>query len=108
MTPGPVTVGSRRRATVRRFGGGTMENEIEVTAVEPGRRIAVRSVQAPVPFTSAWTFTPVDAATRVDWRWTFELGGWLRPVDPIFRWAFARSFRKDLGRLKMLMESGAL
>jgi uncharacterized protein YndB with AHSA1/START domain len=37
-TAGPVEVGSRRRATVRRFGGGAAKNEIEVTALEPNRR----------------------------------------------------------------------
>ena len=71
-TPGPVRVGSRRRATVRRPGRGTTENEIEVTAIEPERSMAVRSIEAPVPFTSSWTFTPVGDATRVDWRWDFQ------------------------------------
>src|SRR5918996_4067043 len=65
-TPGPMAVGSPRRATVRGVGGGTNENEIEVTEIEPERRLAVRSIEAPVPFTSAWTFTPVDGGTRVD------------------------------------------
>ena len=63
-TAGPLRVGTRRHATIRRFGGGTTENEIEVTELEPERRIAVRSVQAPVPFTSTWSFTPVDGGTR--------------------------------------------
>jgi Polyketide cyclase / dehydrase and lipid transport len=49
-TPGPVGVGSRRRATVRRFGGGTTENEIEITELEPERRVAVRSIESLMPF----------------------------------------------------------
>jgi uncharacterized protein YndB with AHSA1/START domain len=107
-TPGPVDVGSRRRATVRRFGGGTIKNEIEVTAIQPERSIAVRSIEAPVPFTSAWTFTPVDGGTRVDWRWDFQLAGWLRAVDKILGPAFARTFRRDLARLKSLMDAHQL
>ena len=107
-TPGPIRVGSRRQATVRRVGGGTTENEIEVTELEPERRIAVRSVTAPVPFTSAWTFAPVDEGTRVDWRWDFEMNGWLRPFDRLLGAVFARTFGRDLGRLKSLMESGEL
>ena len=107
-TPGPVRVGSRRRATVRRPGRGTTENEIEVTAIEPERSMAVRSIEAPVPFTSSWTFTPVGDATRVDWRWDFQLRGWMRPIDIILGPAFARTFRRDLDRLKSMMESGEL
>jgi uncharacterized protein YndB with AHSA1/START domain len=107
-TPGPVRVGSRRRATVRRPGRGTTENEIEVTAIEPERSMAVRSIEAPVPFTSSWTFTPVGDATRVDWRWDFQLRGWMRPVDVILGPTFGRTFRRDLDRLKAMMETGEL
>jgi uncharacterized protein YndB with AHSA1/START domain len=107
-TPGPVRVGSRRRATVRRPGRGTTENEIEVTAIEPERSMAVRSIEAPVPFTSSWTFTPVGDATRVDWRWDFQLRGWMRPVDVILGPTFGRTFRRDLDRLKSMMETGEL
>ena len=90
------------------MGVGTTENEIEVTEIEHERRIAVRSVEAIVPFTSAWTFTAVDGGTRVDWRWDFEIGGWLRPLDRLVAAAFARAFRRDLDRLKTMMESGDL
>jgi uncharacterized protein YndB with AHSA1/START domain len=107
-TPGPVRVGSRRRATVRRPGRGTTENEIEVTAIEPERSMAVRSIEAPVPFTSSWTFTPVGDATRVDWRWDFQLRGWMRPIDIILGPTFGRTFRRDLDRLKAMMETGEL
>jgi uncharacterized protein YndB with AHSA1/START domain len=107
-TPGPVRVGSRRRATVRRPGRGTTENEIEVTAIEPERSMAVRSIEAPVPFTSSWTFTPVGDATRVDWRWDFQLRGWMRPIDVILGPTFGRTFRRDLDRLKSMMETGGL
>ena len=107
-TPGPMTVGSRRRATVRRFGGGTTENEIEVTELEPDRRIAVRSVESVVPFSSSWTFTPVDGGTRVEWRWQFEMTGWLRPLDGLVRLVFERTFQRDLGRLKSMLEAGEL
>lgn len=107
-TAGPVRVGSRRRATVRKPGVGTTENEIEVTAIEPERSMAVRSIEAPVPFTSSWTFTPVGDATRVDWRWDFQLRGWMRPIDVVLGPAFARTFRRDLDRLKSMMETGEL
>ena len=107
-TPGPLAIGSRRRATVRGLGGRTAENEIEVTALEPERRLAVRSVTAPVPFTSAWTFTPVGGGTRVDWVWDLAMPGWLRPFDGLVGALFARSFEQDLMRLKSMLESGEI
>ena len=107
-TPGPIAVGSRRRATVRGFAGRTTENVIEVTDLEPGRRLAVRSVEAPVPFASSWTFTPIDGSTRVDSVWDFALPRWLGLFDRVVGALFARSFRPDLARLKSMMESGEL
>jgi uncharacterized protein YndB with AHSA1/START domain len=107
-TPGPLGVGSRRRATVRRFGGGTTENEIEVTAYEPGRSLAVRSVEAPVPFTSAWTVTPAGDGSHIDWRWDFDLRGWQRLFGPLLGYFFLRTFNADLARLRSLMEAGDL
>jgi uncharacterized protein YndB with AHSA1/START domain len=107
-TPGPIAVGSRRRATVRGFAGGTTENEIEVTDLEPGRHLAVRSVEAPVQFTSSWTFTAIDGGTRVDWAWDFTMPRGLALFDRVVAALFARSFRPDLTRLKSMMESGEL
>jgi uncharacterized protein YndB with AHSA1/START domain len=107
-TPGPLGIGSRRRATVRRAGGGTTENEIQVTAYEPDRLLAVRSIEAPVPFTSEWTVTPVDGGARVDWGWDFAMRGWMRPFGPLLGVAFRRSFERDLARLKSMMEAGEL
>jgi uncharacterized protein YndB with AHSA1/START domain len=107
-TPGPAAIGSRRRATIRGFGGGTTENEIEVTEFEANGHIAVRSIESAVPFTSSWSFTPVGDATKVDWRWDFAVGRWLRPLDWLVGALFARTFRRDLQRLKSMMEAGEL
>lgn len=110
-TPGPVGIGSRRRATVRRLGGGTWENEIEVTEFEPNRRIAVRSVESFVPFAAAWTVVPAGGdgtGAQVDWHWDVQLQGWMRPLGPLVRALFRRSFGSDLVRLKSMMEAGDL
>jgi uncharacterized protein YndB with AHSA1/START domain len=107
-TPGPLRVGSRRRATVRAFGGGTTQNEIEVTDYEAGRRLSIRSIEAPVPFSSEWTVTPVDSSARVDWRWDFRPRGWQRPFGPLIGLVFRRAFEPDLARLKAMMEVGEL
>jgi uncharacterized protein YndB with AHSA1/START domain len=107
-TPGPLRVGSRRRATVRGVGGGTSQNEIEVTDYEPGRRLSVRSIEAPVAFTSEWTVTPVASGAHVVWHWDFRPRGWQRPFGPLVGYVFRRAFEPDLARLKSMMEAGEL
>ena len=107
-SPGPVGVGSTRHATVRTFGGRTTTNETIVTAFEPNRRVAMRTVTARVPFEAAWSFTPVAGGTRVDWAWSFELRGVARLFGPPFAAYFRRSLRRDLARLKAMMEAREL
>lgn len=107
-SPGPVGVGSTRRAVVRSFGGRTTTNETIVTAFEPNRRVAMRSVSAPVPFEAAWSFTVLPEGTRVDWTWSFHLKGVARLFGPPFAAWFRRSLQADLARLKRMMEAGEL
>lgn len=107
-SPGPVGVGSTRRAVVRSFGGRTTTNETIVTAFEPNRRVAMRSVSAPVPFEAAWSFATLPEGTRVDWTWSFELKGVARLIGPPFAAYFKRSLQQDLARLKRMMEAGEL
>jgi uncharacterized protein YndB with AHSA1/START domain len=107
-SPGPVGVGSTRRAVVRSFGGRTTTNETVVTAFEPNRRVAMRTISAPVPFEAAWAFTALPEGTRVDWTWSFEFKGAARLFGPPFAVYFRRSLQGDLARLKRMMEAGEL
>ena len=107
-SPGPVGVGSTRRAVVRSFGGRTTANETVVTEFEQNRRFAMRTISAPVPFEVAWSFTSVPGGTRVDWTWSFEFAGAMRVLAPAFGAYFRRSLRADLDRLKRMMEAGEL
>ncbi len=107
-SPGPVGVGSTRRAVVRSFGGRTTTNEAIVTVFEPNRRVAMRTISAPVPFEAAWSFTALPDGTRVDWTWSFDLKGVARLFGPAFAVYFQRSLQGDLARLKQMMETGEL
>jgi uncharacterized protein YndB with AHSA1/START domain len=107
-SPGPVGVGSTRRAVVRSFGGRTTANETVVTEFEANRRVAMRTTSAPVPFEAGWSFTSVPGGTRVDWTWSFEWSGAKRVFGPPFAAYFRRSLQKDLDRLKRMMEAGEL
>ena len=107
-SPGPVGIGSTRRAVVRSFGGRTTTNETVVTEFEPNRKVAMRSISAPVPFEAAWSFTDVPGGTRVDWTWSFAFAGAFKVLGPAFGSYFRRSLQKDLDRLKQMMEAGEI
>jgi uncharacterized membrane protein len=109
LTPGPMRVGTRRRAVVPTFGGRTTENEMELTEFEQDRRLAMRSVSGfPFEVRIAIDFVPVGAACRLDWLVSFQPGGVLRPTGPLLAAGYKRAFAKDLERLKALMEAGEL
>ena len=107
-TAGPVGIGSRRHATVKAFGGRTMENETEVTAFERNRRMEMKSISGPLDFRAGWTFHEVAGGTRVDWIWDFHGRGLFRATGPLLAGAFKWQFQKDLNRLKAMMEAGEL
>ena len=108
-TPGPMGIGTRRRAVVPTFGGRTTENEMELTDFEPNRRLAMRGISGfPFEVRIVIEFSRVGDATRLDWLVSFEPGGLLRPMAPLFGAFYKRSFAKDLENLKAMMEAGAL
>ncbi len=106
-SPGPVGVGSTRRAVIK-SGGRTMTNETVVTEFEPNRKVTMRSTSATVPFSATWSFSAVPGGTQVDWRWDFRPRGLLRPLGPLVAAIFKRGFVNDLARLKRMMEAGQL
>ena len=106
LTPPPVGVGSRRRAVNRGF-GRTQTNDAEVTAYVPGRSWTMTSVTGP-RFVATADFKEIAGATQVDFTWSFRLAGGQRLLEPIVLHVFMSQFRKDLARLKALMEGGEL
>jgi uncharacterized protein YndB with AHSA1/START domain len=111
ITPGPPGVGSRRHAVTKGPFGGTMENVMEVTELEPNRKVALRLISATWGGTGRtwYTFTPVDGHTRVDWTWEIEPAGRWKPLGSRpFMALFGRLFQRDLDNLKVMMESGQL
>ena len=106
ITPGPPAIGSRRLA-VTQLMGRRSQNIAEVTAYEPNRMWEMKSVSGP-PFVARAEFARTDGGTRVDWTWSFDLQGAMRPFGPLVAWLFGRLFAKDLVRLKRMMETGEL
>lgn len=109
ITPGPLRVGSRRRAVVPTFAGRSMENEMELTELVPDRRLAMRGVVGfPFPVRILAEFEPADGGALLRWTTYLEPGGIAKPLGPVLAATYRRSFAKDLAKLKSMMESGAL
>ena len=106
LTPGPVRVGSRRRAVVKGPLGRTMESVMEVTEFEPNRALALRLISASWGGSgrTRYTLATEGNATRVDWLWELEPGGFLKPFAGPFMAVFKRLFQRDLENLKAMME----
>lgn len=104
---GPVQVGTRINA-VDKFLGRRIESTFEVTEHEPNRRSAIKFVSGPVRAEGTYTFEPASGGTR--FRWALQappgLGGLYlgRVTDPPVTWIFRRRLRRDLRRLKEVME----
>ena len=106
-TPEPLTVGSRL-AFVARFLGRRLAYTYEVREVVPGERF-VMSTDAG-PFRMETTYTWEDApngGTRMTLRNRGEPSGFSKIAAPAMESAMRRANRKDLSRLKSILEGTA-
>ncbi|HEX2072947.1 MAG TPA: SRPBCC family protein [Geodermatophilus sp.] len=103
-TPPPVAVGSRI-AFVASFLGRRLAYTYEVTDLEPGRRLVMRTTDGPFPMETTYTWEPLDAgATRMTLRNRGGPGGFQGLLAPFMAVAVRRANRKDLARLRELLE----
>lgn len=101
ITDGPMGVGTRA-AMLRKDMGKVHETVYEVTAFEPGRRVAVRHADGPMDFALDIRFTPVtatetDITAQVDAtpRGPMRL---LAPVFGVYRRRTTSRITADMGR----------
>jgi uncharacterized membrane protein len=103
-SPPPLAVGSRI-AFVARFLGRRLAYTFEVVEHEPGRRLVMRTAQGPFPMETTYTWAPAGAgATRMTLRNRGEPAGFASVAAPVMAAAMRRANRKDLARLKSVLE----
>jgi uncharacterized membrane protein len=101
---GPLGEGSHV-ARVASFLGRRVDYVNEVTRLEPGRLLDMRSVKAPFPMWITYSFEDRDGGTLV--RNHVRGGGGLFSLgSPLFAPLVRRNVRKDLKRLREVLESG--
>ena len=93
-------------AFVARFLGRRLEYTYELVEVEPGARVVMRTAQGPFPMETTYTWTPESAtSTRMTLRNRGEPAGFSTLVAPLMAPAMRRANRKDLAKLKGILEA---
>jgi uncharacterized membrane protein len=104
-TPPPLVVGSQL-AFVARFLGRTLEYTYEVAEFTPGERLVMRTQQGPFPMETTYTWAPAGkASTRMTLRNRGEPAGFSKLMAPFMEPAIRRANRRDLTKLKSILES---
>jgi len=105
QSPKPVAIGSRI-AFVAGFLGSRLAYTYEIRALSPGERLVMSTAEGPFPMetTYTWQDTP-NRGTKMTLRNRGEPSGFSRLVAPLMATAMRRANRKDLKRLKAILES---
>jgi carbon monoxide dehydrogenase subunit G len=101
----PVGVGTQVER-VASFLGRRIEYVNEIVALEPGRRLAMRSVKAPFPMEVTYELEDAGDGTLIRIRAAGDAGGFYRIAGPLLGKAVRRGVARDLAELKRVMEDG--
>jgi uncharacterized protein YndB with AHSA1/START domain len=93
-----------RHIEVRRFMGRKIEQTLEVTAYEPGRRLDLAVVQGPLSLRVGHTLAPDGEGTRIEVVGEGELGPLFWLAEPLVLGALRQQSRTDFARLKRVLE----
>jgi uncharacterized membrane protein len=104
-TEPPLQVGSRV-AFVARFLGRRLAYTYEIVELDPGRRLVMRTAEGPFPMETSYTWQPhPSGGTTMTLGNRGEPAGFARIGAPAMAAAMRRANRKDLARLKSLLEA---
>jgi Polyketide cyclase / dehydrase and lipid transport len=100
----PLTVGSRL-AFVARFLGRRIAYTYEVADHVLGERFVMRTAQGPFPMETSYSWKDAgEGSTRMTLRNRGEPAGFAKLTAPMVAAAMRRANRKDLERLKQILE----
>jgi hypothetical protein len=102
-----VAIGSKA-AFVARFLGRRLEYTYELVDVVPGERLVMRTAQGPFPMETTYTWADSGpGATRMTLQNRGTPRGFSTLVAPLMAPAMRRANRKDLAKLKAILEDPA-
>jgi uncharacterized membrane protein len=104
-TPASLAIGSRI-AFIASFLGRRLAYTYEIVDFSPGTRLVMRTAEGPFPMETTYTWdSTADGATRMTLRNRGNPSGFSTLVAPFMAGAIRRANRKDLKRLKRLLEA---
>ena len=104
-SPRPLAVGSKVAFAAQFLGRGLVYT-YEFTEIVPGERLVMKTSEGPFPMETTYTWEDTGGGgTRMALRNRGEPSGFSRIVAPIMASAIRRANRKDLERLKQLLET---
>jgi uncharacterized membrane protein len=104
VTQPPIAIGSRL-ALVARFLGRRLAYTYEIVDLVPGERLVMRTAEGPFPMETTYTWEALDdVRTRMTLRNRGAPSGFSRLAAPFMAAAMRRANRKDLARLKAVLE----
>ena len=105
LTPPPVTAGSRI-AFKARFLGRNLSYTYEVRELVAGERLVMSTTNGAFPMETTYTWADAcDGGTAMTLRNRGEPTGFSRLMTPFMSSAMHRANRKDLARLKSILEA---
>lgn len=106
-SPQPLAVGSRIAFTAE-FMGRRLSYTYEVRELIPGSRLVMATAEGPFPMETSYSWVDTsDGGTRMTLRNRGAPAGFSKLVAPMLAAAMRRANRKDLQRLKQILESPA-
>jgi hypothetical protein len=104
QSPRPLAVGTKLEF-VAQFLARRLAYTYEVAELVPGERFIMRTAQGPFPMETTYTWEDADdGATRMTLRNRGEPTGFAKLSAPMVAAAMRRANRKDLDRLRVILE----
>ena len=104
-SPKPATVGSRT-AFVAKFLGRRLAYTYEVKEIVAGSRFVMSTAEGPFPMETTYSWEDTSSGgTRMTLRNRGEPAGFSKLAAPIMASAMRRANRRDLAKLKAILES---
>jgi uncharacterized membrane protein len=107
ITEQPLGVGTRY-ALVRTFMGRKMEANNEITELNPGVKVAFKTISGPIPLEASYQFEPAEMGTKLTLKIEMQPKGFVSLAEPLISASLQRDVQASLNVLKNMLESQAV